>query len=52
MLDRLLHYAHIVKITGESYRLRDKRKAGVTPRKEVSAGVGREAGQVRDQPSR
>ncbi|WP_421208193.1 IS21-like element ISAri1 family helper ATPase IstB [Aeromonas enteropelogenes] len=30
MLDRLLHHAHIVQISGESYRLKDKRKAGVT----------------------
>ncbi|POP61944.1 hypothetical protein CXB34_32505 [Pseudomonas amygdali pv. morsprunorum] len=28
MLDRLLHHAHIVQMTGESYRLKDKRKAG------------------------
>lgn len=28
MLDRLLHHAHIVQISGESYRLRNKRKAG------------------------
>jgi DNA replication protein DnaC len=28
LLDRLLHYAHIVQISGESYRLKDKRKAG------------------------
>jgi len=28
MLDRLLHHAHIVSMTGESYRLKDKRKAG------------------------
>jgi len=33
MLDRLLHHAHIVQITGESYRLKDKRKAGATPLK-------------------
>jgi DNA replication protein DnaC len=33
MLDRLLHHAHIVQITGESYRLRDKRKAGQTTRR-------------------
>lgn len=31
MLDRLLHHAHIVQISGESYRLKDKRKAGNTP---------------------
>jgi DNA replication protein DnaC len=30
MLDRLLHHAHIVQISGESYRLKDKRKAGQT----------------------
>jgi DNA replication protein DnaC len=29
MLDRLLHHAHIVQIQGDSYRLKDKRKAGV-----------------------
>jgi DNA replication protein DnaC len=33
LLDRLLHHAHIVQIAGESYRLKDKRKAGqVRPR--------------------
>lgn len=30
LLDRLLHYAHVVQISGESYRLKDKRKAGQT----------------------
>ncbi len=33
MLDRLLHHAHIVQISGDSYRLRDKRKAGQATRK-------------------
>jgi len=28
MLNRLLHHAHIVQISGECYRLKDKRKAG------------------------
>jgi hypothetical protein len=28
LLDRLLHHAHIVQISGESYRLKDKGKAG------------------------
>ena len=37
MLDRLLHHAHIVQITGESYRLKDKRKAGQTVKKTASA---------------
>jgi len=29
MLDRLLHHAHVVQIKGDSYRLKDKRRAGV-----------------------
>jgi DNA replication protein DnaC len=32
MLDRLLHHATVVQITGESYRLKDKRRAGVMAR--------------------
>jgi DNA replication protein DnaC len=31
LLDRLLHHAHIVEISGESYRLRTKIAAGVAP---------------------
>lgn len=30
LLDRLLHHAHIVSIRGDSYRLKDQRKAGIT----------------------
>ncbi|TMH27324.1 MAG: AAA family ATPase [Betaproteobacteria bacterium] len=37
MLDRLLHHAHIVQITGESYRLKDKRKAGQAARRTTQA---------------
>ena len=29
MLDRLLHHSHVVQIQGESYRLKEKRKAGI-----------------------
>jgi DNA replication protein DnaC len=29
MLDRLLHHSHVIHIKGESYRLKEKRKAGV-----------------------
>lgn len=29
LLDRLLHHAHVVAIQGESYRLRNKKKAGI-----------------------
>jgi DNA replication protein DnaC len=36
MLDRLLHHAHIVSMSGESYRLKDKRKAGQTSRRAVT----------------
>lgn len=34
MLDRLLHRATVVQISGESYRLKDKRRAGVMAKKE------------------
>jgi DNA replication protein DnaC len=37
MLDRLLHHAHIVQITGESYRLKDKRRAGQAARRQPAA---------------
>ncbi len=42
ILDRLLHHSHVTNIRGESYRLKDKRKAGVvktkgsTPQREDS----------------
>ena len=36
MLDRLLHHAHIVQISGESWRLRDKRRAGHAPQGKTS----------------
>lgn len=39
LLDRLLHHAHIVQISGESYRLREKRRAGQTV--PVTAKAGR-----------
>ena len=32
MLDRILHHSTIVNINGESFRLKDKRKAGVLAR--------------------
>ena len=31
LLDRLLHHAHIVQISGNSYRLKDKKMAGIVP---------------------
>ena len=29
VLDRLLHHSHVLNIRGESYRLKDKRRAGL-----------------------
>ncbi|SDE59023.1 IstB-like ATP binding protein [Desulfuromonas thiophila] len=29
MLDRLLHHAHVIQIRGDSYRLKEKRRAGI-----------------------
>ena len=37
MLDRLLHHATVVQISGESYRLKDKRRAGVMAKPKQSA---------------
>ena len=32
MLDRILHHTTVVQIAGESYRLKDKRRAGIMAR--------------------
>lgn len=42
--DRLLHHAHIVQIAGESYRLKDKRKAG--PVKAEASVIGPRVGEI------
>jgi hypothetical protein len=39
MLDRLLHHATVVQISGESYRLKDKRRADVMAKKESRCGA-------------
>ena len=31
ILDRLLHHSHVITIGGESYRLKEKRRAGLLP---------------------
>ena len=31
ILDRLLHHSHTLLIQGESYRLRNKKRAGLVP---------------------
>lgn len=42
MLDRLLHHAHVAMISGDSYRLRERRKAGISlPPSKPRAKVGR-----------
>lgn len=38
MLDRLLHHANVVQITGESYRLKDKRRAGIAAKPKERLG--------------
>jgi len=40
LLDRLLHHAHVITIKGESYRLKDKRKAGLLEVKPPVQKVG------------
>ena len=37
MLDRILHHSHVIQIKGDSFRLREKRKAGVV-RSEMAEG--------------
>ena len=37
LLDRLLHHARIVPITGESYRLKNQRAAGMVKSKRETA---------------
>ena len=33
MLDRILHHSHILQIKGESYRIKEKKQAGLMDRK-------------------
>ena len=44
ILDRLLHHSHTLLITGESYRLREKRKSGLI--RSRLTGVDREKSQL------
>ena len=43
MLDRILHHSTVVQIAGESYRLKDKRRAGIMARPAKSTNVKDEA---------
>jgi DNA replication protein DnaC len=38
LLDRLLHHGHIVTLRGDSYRLKDKRKAGMSTTNKAGRG--------------
>ncbi|MES9364734.1 ATP-binding protein, partial [Cutibacterium acnes] len=31
MLDRLLHHSHVLQLSGDSYRLKDKQRSGAIP---------------------
>ena len=44
VLDRMLHHSHVLNIRGESYRLREKRQAGLFPSQQHLAASPEEAG--------
>ena len=44
VLDRLLHHSHVLNIRGESYRLREKRQAGLFPSQQQLSAKPEEAG--------
>jgi DNA replication protein DnaC len=47
MLDRILHHATVVQISGESYRLKDKRRAGIMARPQKTRTTAKaEAGEA------
>jgi hypothetical protein len=44
MLDRILHHATVVQVRGESYRLKDKRRAGIMARPATAKETQEEKG--------
>ena len=44
VLDRLLHHSHVLNIRGESYRLSEKRQAGLFPSQQHPGAAPEEAG--------
>ena len=48
VLDRLLHHSHILNVRGESYRLREKRQAGLFPSHQQLGTSPEEAGDNHD----
>lgn len=45
MLDRLLHHSHLAQIQGESYRLKEKRKAGLVVSMNLNSSLNGKVGQ-------
>lgn len=43
LLDRLLHHSHVIQIQGDSFRLKDKRKAGVIAQRKKEDGTDLES---------
>lgn len=52
ILDRLLHHATTLNIKGESYRLKEKRRAGVLGHGRASADGSKEGGAANEEPRR
>ena len=49
VLDRLLHHSHVLNIRGESYRLREKRQAGLFPSQQhLGTGLAEASDNYRD----
>jgi hypothetical protein len=46
MLDRILHHATVVQIAGESYRLKDKRRAGIMARPHAAKANAKEGEKI------
>ena len=50
ILDRLLHHSHVLNIRGESYRLRDKRQAGLMTSQQLLNPSSEESHNTKSQP--
>ena len=49
ILDRLLHHSHVLNIRGESYRLKDKRQAGLLTSHQLLNASSEERGSTRSE---
>ncbi len=50
ILDRLLHHSHVLNIRGESYRLKDKRQAGLLTSHQLFNPSSEETQNTKSQP--